>query len=307
MIKTYILILFLLFGCGGRLVRDASLSAFEANFPTAEFRACGDIHHGLAVCMLEKGIDPGLKIQGFHDGAIKISSPNCEIVGPKTFRYEDSSLVSVRLKDQNKSCFIQFVILPEYDTQTDSPIDVYNIKGMIYVRRVSKSSQSFSQAHHIRQFRNRNLSINVGGAEEQARLILLGCDSEFDSQIKIVNGKIVIKTDDFVSSREIKSCIVNGAIITKTRKIRLTFLLNFYDEKYQRLAIPTVSFTKTKIKVKFSPSVSIIALNKKYKIKRESSFKFHKESFNILRGITVKGRTVIGIWYPTKQKFLWRQ
>lgn len=294
--------------CGGHLVRDPAASAFEANYPTAEFRLCGQLNHGSAVCMLPEGIDPSLIIQGYYNGQIKISSPDCAIDGPTTLNYTENQLVPIQFKHNLDSCYVQFVVIPEYPRQNNSAIDVYNFKGALYIRRIPRGTETNGGAIRVRQSWDETYYYQLQGEDSgQARLVFSGCGANYDSTIFINNGSFSITLKEIISTQEVRTCVLNGGLIFGDRKIRISHIVSIYDIEYQQLAIPSWEINKSKLKVRFDPSVSIVSLNKKYKLKREYTFKFDTDSFNILRGITVKGRSVIGTWNPKIQQFTWSQ
>ena len=97
-----------------------------------------------------------------------------------------------------------------------------------------------------------------------------------------------------------------GALIGKNKVIRLTWLLSVYDQNYNRLPIPNIKLSKNKITVESDANTSVVSVNDKYKIDRKGKFKFNTVKQNIVRVITVNGRSRIGIWDPKGQKFLWK-
>jgi len=76
---------------------------------------------------------------------------------------------------------------------------------------------------------------------------------------------------------------------------------------FNQLSTPSVHVGKKKITVTASESVSIISLDNEYKIKQKAKFKFKHDQSHILRLLTVKGRSVLGLWDINNQRFRWIQ
>jgi len=227
-------LLFLCVSCGGLLVKDIGLPAFDSNYPTAEFSACGRLHHGLAVCSIEEdelynSID--LKVQGYYSGQVKIASPDCLLASPEVLRYENNQSIPIKIMGlATKSCVIEFIVMPEYPNEDRTPIEIHNFKGLIYVKKYPKGSSIITQSLKVRQFSNISIPINIGEYSGPARLVFFGCDGNYDSNIEFIDGRFSLLLRDVVPLDIARSCVLNGALIFNGGKIRITYLLSIYDK-----------------------------------------------------------------------------
>jgi len=304
------IILFIV-SCGNVLVKDSSMSSFDANFTTAEFSVCGEVHHGLAICSIEEGelySNLNLNIQGYYNGQIKISSPDCLLSSPEVLRYTSNQTIPVVIAGRViKSCVIEFVVMPEYPNADKTPIEIHNFKGLVYIKKIPKGSYIIAKSFKVKQLSNIDISINVKEYNGEARLVFFGCESSFDSTITFTNGRYNFNLSDIMPLSSVRSCILNGALIMDDTQIRLSYLINVYDRKFNQLSVPSLKIKKNKLHVNANSSVSVISLDKEYVMKRKVKFKFKHDQNHILRLMTVKGRSVIGLWDIDNQRFKWIQ
>jgi hypothetical protein len=301
--------LILLASCGGQLVADPASSAFESNYPTAEFTACGETHHGLGVCLIKNG-EPlnkiQLKIQGYFEGSIKVTSPDCDITSPQTQRYSNSGKVEIKFDGEMvSSCIVEFVVLPEYPDEEDDRIETFNLKGILYIKE--DKGTTITDSLKVKQGFDKTLNLNIGGGDGQARLAFFGCDSSRNIIADVRAGRISIKLSQITSSQNQRSCVINGGIRFNSKRIRVTYLVSFYSDLFNPLSTCSLDTSKRKVKVLCPPEVSVVSINDKFKVNRKGTFKYKRKRYNIFRAITVKGRSVLAVWKPNEGSWLWKQ
>lgn len=298
----------ILTGCGSQLVDDSALPAFESNYPTAEFSACGELHHGLAVCQLNAGdafskVD--LRIRGYYQGTVKVSSLDCPIVSPEVQRYQDSREVKIEFDGNfETSCVIEFVVLPEYPRETNDDIQTYNLKGLLYIKENKGPAINGTLKHKVGL--DRVITLNIGGGDGQAELAFFGCNSSGPIDVSVSNGRFSFKLSDVTNINEVRSCVLNGGIRFKDKRIRITYLASFYEDDFTPLPTCSLDTRRRKVRVNCPRQVSIISVNDEYKLKRESSFRIDKDERNVFRAVTVKGRSVLAVWNPQRQEWIWK-
>jgi len=305
-------ILLILASCGSKLRRDHGAIAFNSNFYSAEFKACGEIHHGVASCPVEEGMlfnDVKLQIQGYSSGTIKISSEGCDL-SQDVFRYENNDLIGIEILGKvEQSCFIQFVVQPEYSERQTQDLVLEDFKGAIYLKKTKQSWTALTKGVRVKQFNTSKWAIPFqDGPDVRAVFISDRCDINYDQRLKVIDNKVELDLKQLFPkiTDDVQTCILSGALIGESKKVRLSWLISVYDEKYQRLPIPKVRFKRKKIRISGDLNTSIISLNRKYKIDKKAKFKFNKSKKNIVRLLTVKGRSRIGIWNPKERRFLWK-
>lgn len=306
------LILLTFVSCGSQLRKDHGAIAFSSNFYSAEFRACGEIQHGMAVCSLKEGSDynqVNLQIQGYNYGTIKVSSDGCEL-SQETFRYSENGLMDIKILGKaTKSCLIQFVVQPEYSEQQTQDLVLEDFKGAIYLRSTKLSWSALEKGSRVKQNLSDKWTIPfTDGPDVRVVFFSDRCNVNYDKTIKLTNNKIQLTLGELSTelTKDLKTCVLIGALIGKNKVIRLTWLLSVYDQNYNRLPIPNIKLSKNKITVESDANTSVVSVNDKYKIDRKGKFKFNTVKQNIVRVITVNGRSRIGIWDPKGQKFLWK-
>ncbi len=301
--------LLMLVGCGQKLRPDPSLAAITANYPTAEFRACGKLHHGLGICVLREGADLAsvqLKLQGYHSGEFKIDSEGCS-AGPEQIRYSKNKTYSVPLTGKAaKSCVISMTVSPTYDNQKNSGIKVHGFRGHLYVKVIKEGDEI--QTYLLRESGNWKRFWKIATGEvEDVRVFATGCGLTIDKKIKPSeeDTSISIPLHSLISDLN-KTCVIEGVIQGKVYKdLLLTVLVAQYESAYVPLAEPVVEIKNGKISIEASESVSIISVGDDYQIASKATFGPDlKKSFTV-RLLTVKGRSLVGEWNPSTKEVVW--
>ena len=293
-------------GCGHNLRPDTSLPSIQANYPTAEFRACGKVWHGLGACEILEG-EPldrvDLKIQGYYKGTVRIVSADCQI--DDTFRYDNNALIHYSIAGSgSKSCVVSFVVSPEYPNEATSAIVIHSLKGYLFVR-VSKPDE------HWEFYRARVPESGVGHLvmplelNQPARVLASGCGMKFDRVVQPEGGNIVLSYSDIIGPITVKGCILQGLLIDGAVQRFFTAMVWGYDKRYVPLATPVVSEDGGKIRVDGGSEVSVVSLDALYRISNKGSFKFDKTKNHVLRILTVAGRSKLGIWAAGGDRWEW--
>lgn len=310
----------LLLGCAGKLLKeDPVIPAIKANYPTLEFGACGELFHGLGTCYLREGEahnSVNLKIQGYYRGTGRVFSNNCAV--DQTFTYTENELISVNLPqlEPGRSCLVSMVLSPEYPPEWRSGISVYSLKGLLAIR-IQKGNERWGG--FLRKLTgNFKSQVDIPvGPHKEARVVIRGCGVKYDKVITLDKEIAHIQLSEAIVS-QIGDCVVEGVILTSDIDRTFTGLIAQYattlplDPEWREygfipLAIPKVDVSDSSIKIEGPDSVSVISVNDKYKVTSKASFSFDRNKINIVRLITVKGRTVLGVWDPKAQSFKWGQ
>lgn len=304
----------LLSGCGGNKLRpDTVVGAIDANYATAEFSSCNEMFNGLGICYLQKGESLGdlkLAVQGYYKGTIQFATtcPNDSNI-PLSYRYEDNQKVGLDLRSPvNDSCGISFVVSPEYPTEKDQPIEIKSLKGHLYVKVIGPNDKIFSQILKIKEGANPSESLLIKTVESKVDISLRStdCGISYDASIPSQNGEFRIQVKDFFPIAPVKTCIISGVYFEGGVPVRMVIFYEGYAKEFIPLPIPNVSFDGPQIKIESDDNVSIVSVDDKYEIDRSASFDFDKNSNHIIRALTVKGRSVIGIYSPNGG-FKWLQ
>lgn len=311
-----------LVGCGHNTLReDPVIPAVKANYPTLEFEACGSLWHGVGICYLEAGKNPTsvrFKVQGYYKGTIRIFSAACNL--DKTLTYANNELFDVPIPElePNRNCLITAVMSPEYPKEARQEVAVYSLKGLLAIRIQSGEEVWTGAARKLSGQWRSQIDLEIG-AYSQARLAIRGCGVAYDQNRPIEQGRLHFELSEAVLRVSRGECIADGvALIPRVVDHTLTVLVAQYatslpgdpewgDYGFSPLAIPVVSLDGSSLKVEATDYVSILSLNGEYEMDYKASFKFDRTKRNILRAITVKGRSVLGVWNPEKQEWTWMQ
>lgn len=293
--KTYFILLFLfLLSCsGGSIKPDPTMGSMDANYPTVEFLACGNIWHGLGVCPIKKGqtmSDINLEIQGYYNGTIKVVS-DCGFNENK--RYKDSEKISLRSSEPAKSCIISFVVSPEYPKEEKTPVVVRSLSGYLAVSAIEDGDDFSGYVSKIKQ--GTDSSIFIDADQGDRRVVFKGCGKSYDRTITSVGGLIEIQASDVMGPIGITQCPLSGGISNDTTKY-ITWMIWGYHGDFQPLSDPVVKVSKNKLTLIADPTVSVVSVGNLFKIGSSATFKIDKDKTYILRAVTVSGRTAIGLY-----------
>lgn len=310
-------------GCGtlSKLREDPVIPAAVANYPTLEFRACGQVFHGQGVCYLQKGQafdSVELRVQGYYQGTGRVVSQACKL--DYTFTYKDSELVRINLpnSEPEKNCAVNITLSPEYPKEWRSGIEVHSLIGVLGVRLQSGQETWVGETRRLTGNWKSNLALRVGPANKSARVVMRGCGVAYDRVLQAENDTLYVPLEQAVKRAERASCVLEGVALAFGGDFTFTVIVTQYatelplDPKWKGfgfgpLAIPVAEMRSSSIKLTGSDQVSIVSVDDDHKVASKGSFNFDKREFHIIRLITVKGRTVLGVWEPGSQEVEWNQ
>lgn len=301
--------LMVLSGCTQRLQPDVAVSALEAGYPSAEFRACGKLWVGLGTCRIAPGQsfkDLGIKIQGYYAGTVQIESKACGVSVVR--RYGNNELVDVVVPaPAAASCLFTFQVFPDYPGQQTSGVFVSGFKAYLWVRMLPRD-----QAWHSTEVKDtgsweRNWKMFVGGTQPVS-VQALGCDHDFLDTLPVVDGQLVFPLHKAVSAYN-SVCVVEGLVVNPAFKNTMfSALVVQHSSRYVKLAIPTMKKYAFTLTVYPDGATAATSIDDRYTTENPAVFEdFHFNVPHILRTITVKGRSVIGLWDPKEYAWTWLQ
>jgi len=316
MMKSFIAITlsFLVSGCSHLRQDPVPVSAVDANYPTAEFVACGKHWHGLGICSVEKSNpydDVQFAVQVYYKGVLAIDSKNCGIEIRQ--EYSESKLISVTIPgNAAKNCLVTMTITPKYPKQDNQNIQVHSFRGHLGIR-VLKDPE------HQWESRIRKVTGSYASAMrmwyaplKSVRLVADGCGR--DNTYNMIHnldetGYLEFDLNDIMPVIEDpKVCMMEGFIhSSQFEDVDFNILVAKYNSEFTRLPIPSVQINGDSIQITADDAVSIISLDNEYEIDFEAKFDFDRKKAHVMRLLTVKGRSVIGLWVPGGQEWSWLQ
>lgn len=287
------------------------MPSIDANFPTAEFSACGKLWRGLGICVLERGADLAsveLEIKGYFDGAVKIDSTDCNL--DELVRYSKHQSVRPRLiGPAAESCLISFVVSPEFPNEASQGIKVNSLVGHLWLTVELPGETWGSYLSKVRAGKESSIRVELGEKQgESAHAIFFGCDSTYETDLVVdAYGAIDLKATQILGRAIAKeSCILEGGIIIGKNQYMLTWMIWGYDEHFLDLPDPLVTLSNGKLTLKGDQNVSALSLDDSWSICNEHTIKkFDPAKPHIARALTVNGRSALGVWSPEKKEFSW--
>lgn len=289
---------------------DGSLSAVDAGYPTAEFRACGKLWHGIGVCSLTEGSDLSkidFKVQGYYKGTVKVDSVNCG--GSQAIRYVDSQLVDNILSGTPElSCVVTISVNPEFPNQQHQSLVVNGLRGYLSIRLIPAERSWEGYVLKEAGEWKRAWKIYVGESDP-VRVSLIGCGKKFDSNITPdATGYVSVPMDVVLAEVSPQVCLMEGIIISQNYQNKyLSAVIALYQPAYTLLPVPVLKISGNKLSVSGDSTVSVISLDEDYKLASTGAFKFDSTKYHVFRAITIKGRTVLAEYTPTTKVFRWIQ
>jgi len=304
-------LLLLVTGCSHLRPDPVAIPAIEAGYPTVEILACGQRWNGLAVCSVNKG-EPysgiGLKIQTYFEGTVAIDAKNCDIDLAPPLSYENSELISVKLPElANKNCVISVTVSPKYPKEESQDIKVYSYRGHIAIRVIDDGANWEGEAYKVTGNFRAEMGVFVG-TQTQVRVVASGCGRNiYDETLPSPGGHLTIPIHDIVSPNlDVETCVIEGFIRDpQYEDILFNIIVSKYDERFVPLPTPVVEIKgQDQIRIKGDEAVSIVSLNNKYEVDMEHKFEFNPAKPNVIRVLTVKARSVIGVWKANSWEWL---
>jgi hypothetical protein len=310
--KIIWIILLTLIGCSHpELKPDPSLGPLQANYPTAEFQACGQIWHGLGVCPLysDAFLDTlDLKVQGYFDGEIRVYAESTKDDGCKMdqhFSYKDSELVSIPLPDIASSCTFSISVTPHFPDQDDqSSVQVKSLPGFLRVRKLDYENIWFGDI--LRNPENaQNFFVIPTTDKGRAIASIRGCGIVFDGMLDASHGQYNIDLNSKGLVSISKLCTLEG-VIFGNNLLQWTGLVDIYNQSFVPLAAPLITPGRNQISIYADPTVSAIFLDDQYKLSNQGVFSFDPSVTHVVRLLTASARSIIGQYDPKNGVWVWK-
>lgn len=306
LIHILVLILVFAIGCGQRLRPDPEmLSAITANYPTAEFRACGNLWHGLGICVLEEGDsleNLSFAIQGYYEGTVRIDSGDCEVAA--SYNYLDNGFIKNVLRGTiHRSCVITFTVSPEYPREEKTGIVTSGFRGHLRIKMVPKGSYSKVGVFRIPQTFKKTWTLGVGETDP-VDVYFEGCGVSFHRQFTPNQSKqINLQLADLFSG-EPRTCVLEGVVRSKKYKdLLLSAIVSVYYDNFNPLPLPVTTFKSKHLEIDGDEAVSVVSVGSEFILNNKHKFKIDKKE--IVRLLTSKGRSVIGVVNPDTGEIQW--
>lgn len=301
-----LLLILTLAGCGKSLRPDPFPASFISNYPNLEIKACGKYWNGQAICSIADGASYDaldIRVQGYYKGSLRIVSTDCGIDEVK--RYQNSELIKISVPGKaDKDCTITVTMSPELPKEEDSTIQIHSFLGYIAIRKLSIDEKWSGYTRKVTGAFRSEFKLSVS-KEGLYNVYIEGCGISYHKNITMENGEIKIQLSDAVFNLGIDNCILDGvAFDSDFNETLFNVLISKYASDYVPLSNPNLSWGKNTLIVKADQTVSIIGVDRKYKIDREEEFsKVNRSQNHIVRIMTVKGRLSICFWYTVLGKW----
>jgi hypothetical protein len=267
---------------------DNGPHAFEHNYPTAEFSACGKNHFGIGICDVDLGSD-------FAQVDLKI------------VHYTGHQLVSFPLSGEVKqSCLIGILVSPKFPNQDQTTIVASGFKGFLLVSANRSGDLVYDFISKVKEGTNARIDIPVS-VVQMLRTKFSGCGSSFDALVESKEGFVTVYASNVLTAIVKQTCPLFGGVGTKPTTF-VNWFLQIYDKDFQNISEPSFShINDKKISIKAEDSVTAIFVNDDYVYKNEGTFKVDTSLPFIVRAITVGGRSQVGDYNPTSKDIVWRK
>ena len=298
-------------GCAGSIVNDPVLPAIEANYPTAEFHACGEHWLGSGICRVQKGLKYSyinLKVQVYYSGTLSVVSKDCQLDTRLT--YEGTQLIPITIPGTaERNCLISITVSPRYPNNDKDPIRVYSFRGYLALRQLDSSKSWKGFTRKVTGSFSSAMKIWVGGTKP-VRFVASGCGKTkpIDTKMELDNGYLKFDLSEIVPKGMLpKTCVVTGFIRSQYPDVIFNILVSKYDPRFVPLPIPAVIIERGKVQIISDSAVSVIGLNNKFEVINHGRFKIDIRNENFIRNLTTGARSVLGIWNVKTQSWRWQQ
>ena len=124
-----------------------------------------------------------------------------------------------------------------------------------------------------------------------------------DRTVPIVGAELELRLGDLVEIGEMGRCIFQVGLLGTSRFH--AWLAWRYAPEFVPLASPALDRGNDSVRVTADATVSAVTLADEMRIDRAAKFKIDWTLPHVLRALTVKGRTAVGVWNPQNQEVLW--
>ncbi len=308
-----LLFLFASMGCSHIRPDPVLPPSIEAQYPSLEIQACGQLPDelGMVLCPVVKG-EPlsrlNFRVMGYYKGTIKVASKECEI--DESISYEGTGLVQIPLRGTaEKSCVASVTVSPQFPREEKSGIKIHSLRGHLVVRVLPAGQQWVGFARKVTGDFSSGLRMWVG-PQESVLVLVAGCGQSVYNEVhQVVDGFLDLNLSSLVPKvMPIQVCVLEGAVVSQDyQDLLFSVAVANYDPRYTSLPIPSTRVEKGKLYVNADNAVSAIALNEEYRLNNKGSFKFDPQVTNYLRLLTVAGRALLGVWLPEQQVWQWKK
>lgn len=300
--RIFLLVLLLvLFSC---VREDPTVESVGSHYPSAELRGCGKIENGLGICAVPKGTpwsSLSLAVQGYFEGTVRIVSQQCEV--DTTLSFTGGSLIQFPVFGNiTRSCLFSVVMSPTYPFQRWQAIQVYGLSGHFAVKALEAEEEWHGFSKKVSG--NWVSRVSVPIEDGDVNIVADGCGKFNTVPAKASGGFVEINLHDLVAKRQ-GACVLDGAVMGQERDVLFNAIISQYDPAFVPLAIPVVSVTANNLSLEGDDTVSMVGVDSDNRMTYKSLFGFDPAQDHIVRMVTVKGRSVIGIY--SKGVFTWKQ
>lgn len=289
-----LLSLIIVAGCQTKGLREdpTPISAKDAGYPSAELRINGTLVNGLSLTSLPLGAkwdDFNLSVQGYYSGSVSVVSYECGI--DYSVMYSKNQLVRIPLTGPvERSCVFGITVSFDMPKKPSSSVKVYPIIGWVAVKALEAKDDEWLGLTHKGYFTKWNIN---SGDKSQVRAFLNGCGNTIDQRIDPKDGIVTIMFPQLPNG----VCLMDGVLFSPDyANLYLNTLIVNYDPKYTKLPNPIFDVTKGTLNVTMDAAVSIVSMDNAYEVSNEGHWSFDPTVDHIVRGLTVKGRTIFGIY-----------
>lgn len=294
--------------CASCLVPDQNPPAIDSRYPTLEWVTNKTFYLGTGIEAIRIGDDVGtlgLSFQGYYDGTARIFSRECNL--DQTIIYSKSQKVSIPLSGQAlHSCLISVAMSPTYPTQKNQAEVVYGFEGHFALKVIEPKDHWFGFRKVLTGDWSDSVHLPVD-EDGDLEYFTSGCSITHHGVAKADGGVITIGLNQSVK-KEVGLCVMEGAVFQKDHPdVVFTVIVSQYKSNYVPLAIPDVDISGDKITVVGPAETSFVGMDSIFKNDRKSTFTFDINSRHVIRLLTVKGRSNLGIYNGETGEWRWVQ
>lgn len=311
-----------LIACGAKdLKPDGIMPAIKANYPTAEFNACGKLWHGLGVCMVEPGKPFQFTIQTYYVGSVMVAFSN----GQQNIieSYAQNTPLTVDVDPYEKNHVVTFVVTPVFKESTQK---IESFIGHLYLKHNKRPTLTY-----VGKYRPDSKEYIKLPFDQKADVLMLGCNGEkyLGTEINPVDNFVKLALSVLEPKKSKVPCAYEGGIkpsvsltteylsrdmskesfLASSEAKEIAWFASVYDPAFVPLEIPSVRFqtnNRRQIVVEAAEEVSILALDDKlFSGESKTTFNFDENKDHILRALTVKGRSAIGVYKSATKQWEW--
>jgi len=282
------------------------LAASQAQYPTIELNINKQLYNGLALISLPVGSrweDLNFSIQGYNEGQVRVTSNSCNL--DYSTVYVKNALIRVPIQGEvTKDCVFGVSMGFKLPREKWSGIKVWPIIGWVVVKAVAKDEEWVGTYRKVTGQFLSTWKIKSGDTNP-VQVFLNGCGVAYQKMITPKDGIVEIELSEAMTMNTKGICILDGVLISKDfANLRLNSAVVQYDPNFVPLSIPVYSLDAKGLYIKAEESVTIIGVDQYFVFQQEGTFTFDEGKEHVVRALTVKGRTILGLYKEGKWKWL---